>query len=91
LAVVVPLELAGDIAADAVQLTDLGFRTLNTRTRRERCLLLQLLQKGAAAVLILCDLCGKSKECLQKQIDDKGFDICADCWRPLEEELKEGG
>jgi hypothetical protein len=39
-------------------------------------------------VAILCDLCGRAKECLQKEIDCREFDICADCWRPLEETLK---
>lgn len=29
-----------------------------------------------------------AKECLQKEIDGREFDICADCWRPLEEKLK---
>jgi len=38
--------------------------------------------------MILCDLCGQVKECLHKEIDGKEFDICADCWRPLEEKLK---
>jgi ribosome-binding protein aMBF1 (putative translation factor) len=41
--------------------------------------------------VILCDLCGQAKECLPKEIDGKEFDICADCWRPLEEKLKGKG
>jgi len=41
--------------------------------------------------VILCDLCDKQKECLQKDIDGREFDICADCWRPLEEKLKGKG
>jgi len=41
--------------------------------------------------MILCDLCGQAKECLQKEIDGREFDICADCWRPLEEKLKGKG
>jgi ribosome-binding protein aMBF1 (putative translation factor) len=41
--------------------------------------------------MILCDLCGEAKECLQRVIDGKEFDICADCWRPLEEKLKGKG
>ena len=41
--------------------------------------------------MILCDLCGQAKECLQKEIDSREFDICADCWRPLEEKLKGKG
>jgi len=41
--------------------------------------------------MILCDWCGRAKECLQKEINDREFDICADCWRPLEEKLKGKG
>jgi len=38
--------------------------------------------------VILCDLCDNQKECFQKEIDGREFDICADCWRPLEEKLE---
>jgi hypothetical protein len=41
--------------------------------------------------MIFCDLCGESKECLQKEIDGKEYDICAECWRPLVEKLKGKG
>jgi hypothetical protein len=41
--------------------------------------------------VILCDLCGKQKECFQREIDDREFDICTDCWRPLEEKLRGKG
>jgi hypothetical protein len=41
--------------------------------------------------MILCDWCGQAKECLQKEIDGREFDICADCWRPLEERLRGKG
>ena len=41
--------------------------------------------------MILCDLCGQSKQCLPKEIEGREFDICADCWRPLEEKLKGKG
>ncbi len=27
--------------------------------------------------MILCDLCGETKECLQKEIDGKEYDICS--------------
>jgi ribosome-binding protein aMBF1 (putative translation factor) len=46
---------------------------------------------GGEKSMILCDLCGERKECLQKEIDGREFDICADCWRPLEEKLKGKG
>jgi len=41
--------------------------------------------------MILCDLCGQTKECLQKEIDRKEYDICFDCWNPLAEKLKGKG
>jgi ribosome-binding protein aMBF1 (putative translation factor) len=41
--------------------------------------------------MIVCDLCGQSKECLQKEIEGKEYDICADCWNPLAEKLKGKG
>ena len=41
--------------------------------------------------MMLCDFCGKQKECFQKEIDGREFDICADCWRPLEEKLRGKG
>ena len=41
--------------------------------------------------MILCDLCGEARECLQKEIEGKEYDICADCWRRLEEKLKGKG
>lgn len=41
--------------------------------------------------MILCDLCGQAKECFQREIEGREFDICADCWRPLEEKLKGKG
>jgi len=36
-------------------------------------------------------LCGHARECLRKEIEGREFDICADCWRPLEEQLKGKG
>jgi hypothetical protein len=38
--------------------------------------------------VILCDWCGGQKECLQKEIDGREFDICGDCWRQIEEKLE---
>jgi len=34
-----------------------------------------------------CDLCGKTAECLQKEIDGQEFDVCEGCWHPLAEKL----
>ena len=41
--------------------------------------------------MILCDLCGQARECEQKEIEGKFFDICAECWKPLAEKLKGKG
>jgi ribosome-binding protein aMBF1 (putative translation factor) len=41
--------------------------------------------------LITCDLCGESKDCLQKKIEAKEYDICSDCWKPLEQKLRDKG
>ena len=41
--------------------------------------------------MITCDLCGKAKDCLQKEIDGKEYDICSECWEPLALKLKGKG
>jgi hypothetical protein len=41
--------------------------------------------------MTLCDLCGQAKECQQKEIDVKEYDICSECWNPLAEKLKGKG
>ena len=41
--------------------------------------------------MITCDLCGKAKDCLQKEIDGKEYDICSECWGPLAEKLNGKG
>ncbi len=41
--------------------------------------------------MIICDLCGKVKDCLQKEFEGKEYDICSDCWHPLAEKLKGKG
>ena len=37
--------------------------------------------------MIICDLCGAVKDCLQKEIDGKGYDIWSEC---QESRLKSG-
>ena len=37
--------------------------------------------------MIVCDLCGQAKDCLQKEIEGKEYDICAECWSPIAEKL----
>ena len=41
--------------------------------------------------MILCDLCDQAKDCSQKDIEGKVYDICSDCWNPLAEKLKGKG
>jgi len=41
--------------------------------------------------MIVCDLCGQARECLQKEIEGKEYDICSECWNPLAEKLKGKG
>ena len=41
--------------------------------------------------MIVCDLCGQSKECLQKEIEGKEYDFCSECWNALAEKLKGKG
>jgi hypothetical protein len=37
--------------------------------------------------MILCASCGEQKECLQKEIEGREYDICAGCWLQLEQKL----
>lgn len=41
--------------------------------------------------MITCDLCGKEKDCAQKEIDGREYDICSECWNPLAQKLKGKG
>ena len=41
--------------------------------------------------MIICDLCGKAKDCLQKEIAGKEYDICPECWNPLAQKLRGKG
>ena len=42
-------------------------------------------------VVYKCDLCGQVKECLQKEIDHKKYEICRGCWSELEAKLQGKG
>jgi len=41
--------------------------------------------------MTLCDLCGKARDCLRKEIERKEYDICSACWNPLAKKLKGKG
>ena len=41
--------------------------------------------------MVVCDLCGSAKACQPKEIEQRLYDICADCWSPMAEKLKGKG
>jgi hypothetical protein len=41
--------------------------------------------------MIICDLCGEVRDCLQKEIEGKEYDICSECWNPLAHKLRGKG
>lgn len=41
--------------------------------------------------MIICDLCGEAKDCLQKEIEGKEYDICSQCWSPFAQKLRGKG
>ena len=41
--------------------------------------------------MMYCDICAEPKECVQKEIDGKEYDICEHCWRPLADKLRGKG
>jgi len=41
--------------------------------------------------MITCDLCGEAKDCLQKEIEGKEYDICSECWTPFAQKLRGKG
>jgi hypothetical protein len=41
--------------------------------------------------MITCDLCGEARDCLQKEIEGKGYDICSECWNALAQKLRGKG
>ena len=38
-----------------------------------------------------CALCGQTKDCLQKVIDGKEYDVCSDCWETISKQLQGKG
>ena len=38
-----------------------------------------------------CDLCGQIKECVQKEIDYREYDMCPQCWNALQAKLQGKG
>jgi len=41
--------------------------------------------------MIICDLCGESKDCRQREIEGREYDICSGCWNPFAQRLKGKG
>ncbi len=48
-------------------------------------------REGRGKRMIICDLCGNRKSCLQKEIEGMEYDICSECWNPLADKLKGKG
>ena len=48
-------------------------------------------QLGREKNMVICDLCGQAKDCQQKEIDGKEYDICSECWDPIAQKLKGKG
>jgi hypothetical protein len=41
--------------------------------------------------MIICDLCCEARDCLQKEIEGKEYDICSECWVPFAQKLRGKG
>jgi hypothetical protein len=41
--------------------------------------------------MITCDFCCEPKDCLQKEIEDKEYHICFECWNPVAQKLRGKG
>ena len=41
--------------------------------------------------MIICDVCGEPRDCSQKEIEGKEYDICSKCWSPFAEKLRGKG
>jgi hypothetical protein len=39
--------------------------------------------------MITCDQCGEAKDCLQKEVEGKEYDICRERWNPLAQSSRE--
>lgn len=42
-------------------------------------------------ILVKCDLCNETRRCTHRQIDDREYDICPECWNSLMAKLKGKG
>jgi hypothetical protein len=38
-----------------------------------------------------CDLCNEIRDCAQRILEDKEYDICSECWKSLVEKLEGKG
>jgi len=41
--------------------------------------------------MIVCDVCGENKECFERHIEGKEYDVCINCWTPIAAKLKGKG
>ena len=42
-------------------------------------------------IVYRCDLCNEIRDCTQKEIDGKEYDICSECWNSLSAKLSGKG
>jgi len=42
-------------------------------------------------IVYKCDLCNEIRDCTQRLIDDREYDICSECWNSLSSRLKGKG
>jgi len=42
-------------------------------------------------IVYQCDLCGEVRDCAPRQVEQMEYDICANCWDALMEQLKGKG
>ena len=50
-----------------------------------------LIGRSREGPMIICDFCGETKNCLQKEIEGREYDICSECWAPFAQKLKGKG
>lgn len=41
--------------------------------------------------MIVCDFCNQPKDCQQHRLENKQYDICNACWKPIAAKLKGKG
>ena len=42
-------------------------------------------------IIFKCDFCDSVKKCIDREINGRVYDICQECWSPIEEKLRGKG